>query len=255
VYQLTRAGIGQTTCVGIGGDPINGTNFIDCLEAFEKDPSTKAIAMMGEIGGTDEQEAAEFVKTHMKKPVVGFIAGQTAPPGRRMGHAGAIISGSAGTAAEKPQEFELNTRGQIVRMTHKGRNEANGRVTPDAIWQIGYDELGGVAQITDPEGHAHRYQQDRMGRLRAYIDPLGQETRYRVDAAGEMVQITDALGRPINVQRDKVGNVVSVLDAPTLATLDRALQALTAAASQVNAQAVRDVRADRRAGGSRRIRR
>lgn len=105
VYQLTRAGIGQTTCVGIGGDPINGTNFIDCLAAFEKDPNTKAVAMMGEIGGTDEQEAAEFVRKHMKKPVVGFIAGQTAPPGRRMGHAGAIISGSSGTAAEKLEAF------------------------------------------------------------------------------------------------------------------------------------------------------
>jgi succinyl-CoA synthetase alpha subunit len=106
VYQLTRAGMGQSTCVGIGGDPINGTNFIDCLEAFEKDPDTKAVAMMGEIGGTDEQDAAEFVRKHMKKPVVGFIAGQTAPPGRRMGHAGAIISGSAGTAAEKLEAFE-----------------------------------------------------------------------------------------------------------------------------------------------------
>ena len=106
VYQLTRAGIGQTTCVGIGGDPINGTNFIDCLTAFEQDPETKAVAMMGEIGGTDEQNAAQFVKEHMTKPVVGFIAGQTAPPGRRMGHAGAIISGSAGTAAEKIQAFQ-----------------------------------------------------------------------------------------------------------------------------------------------------
>src|SRR5690242_17970735 len=106
VYQLTRAGLGQSTCVGIGGDPINGTSFIDVLEAFENDPETRAIAMMGEIGGTDEQEAARYVHDRMKKPVVGFIAGQTAPPGRRMGHAGAIISGSAGTAAEKLEAFE-----------------------------------------------------------------------------------------------------------------------------------------------------
>jgi succinyl-CoA synthetase alpha subunit len=108
VYQMTRAKIGQTTCVGIGGDPINGTNFIDCLDAFERDPATEAVVMIGEIGGTDEQEAAKFVREKMKKPVVGFIAGQTAPPGRRMGHAGAIISGSAGTAAEKMQAFEEN---------------------------------------------------------------------------------------------------------------------------------------------------
>jgi succinyl-CoA synthetase alpha subunit len=106
VYQLTRAGIGQTTCVGIGGDPIIGTNFIDCLQAFQDDPRTKAIVVMGEIGGTDEQNAAAFVREKVRKPVVGFIAGQTAPPGRRMGHAGAIISGSSGTAAEKVAAFE-----------------------------------------------------------------------------------------------------------------------------------------------------
>lgn len=106
IYQLTRAGIGQSACVGIGGDPIIGTDFVDCLEAFEEDPETRAVAMIGEIGGTDEQVAAAFVRDRMSKPVVGFIAGQTAPPGRRMGHAGAIISGSEGTAAEKVRVFE-----------------------------------------------------------------------------------------------------------------------------------------------------
>jgi succinyl-CoA synthetase alpha subunit len=106
VNHLTKNGIGQSTCVGIGGDPIIGTNFIDCLRAFQDDPGTDAIVMMGEIGGTDEQNAAEFVRQYVSKPVVGFIAGQTAPKGRRMGHAGAIISGSSGTAEEKMQAFE-----------------------------------------------------------------------------------------------------------------------------------------------------
>ena len=106
VHQLSTHGYGQSTCIGIGGDPLIGTNFIHCLSAFEADPDTDAVVMIGEIGGTDEQQAAEFVHKGMTKPVIGFIAGQTAPPGRRMGHAGAIISGSSGTAAEKIAAFE-----------------------------------------------------------------------------------------------------------------------------------------------------
>ena len=101
VHQLTVQAIGQTTCIGIGGDPVNGTDFIDCLDAFEKDSKTKGVVMVGEIGGTAEEEAAEFIAENVSKPVVGFIAGLTAPPGRRMGHAGAIISGKSGTAQGK----------------------------------------------------------------------------------------------------------------------------------------------------------
>jgi succinyl-CoA synthetase alpha subunit len=106
VYHLTQNNLGQSTCIGIGGDQIIGTNFIDCLSMFEKNPQTKAVVLIGEIGGTDEEEAAEFIKKKMKKPVVAFVAGMTAPPGKRMGHAGAIISGGSGTAAEKIAAFK-----------------------------------------------------------------------------------------------------------------------------------------------------
>ncbi len=124
VHQLTRVGLGQTTCVGIGGDPVNGTSFVDCLAAFEEDPETRGVVLVGEIGGQAEETAAAFVRRRMSKPVVGFIAGLTAPPGRRMGHAGAIISGGSGTAKAKIEALreggirvceDLGTLGEFCR--------------------------------------------------------------------------------------------------------------------------------------------
>jgi len=129
VHQLTQKGIGQTTCIGIGGDPVNGTSFIDCLEAFQNDPQTKGIVMVGEIGGTAEEEASEFISKNLTKPVIGFIAGLTAPPGRRMGHAGAIISGNSGTAQGKIEAMKksgihicenLGTLGDLCVSVFKG---------------------------------------------------------------------------------------------------------------------------------------
>ncbi len=128
VNQLTAQGVGQSTCVGIGGDPIIGTNFIDVLAAFQADPATDAIVILGEIGGTDEQKAAQYVGQHVTKPVIGFIAGQTAPPGRRMGHAGAIVSGSSGTATEKIAAFQaagiavMERPGDVVRLVKQRLN-------------------------------------------------------------------------------------------------------------------------------------
>lgn len=125
VWSLTQAGLGQSTVVGIGGDPIIGTKFIDVLEMFENDPETEAIVMIGEIGGTDENDAAEFIKSNVTKPMAGFIAGRTAPPGKRMGHAGAIISGGTGTAQEKIEA--LNAAGVEVADSPAGVAEIIGR--------------------------------------------------------------------------------------------------------------------------------
>lgn len=122
VHQTSALNLGQSTCVGIGGDPIKGLNFIECLAMFEADPETEVIIMVGEIGGTDEEAAAEYIKSHITKPVAGYIAGQTAPPGKRMGHAGAIISGGSGKAADKIRALEL--AGVVVASSPAGLGEA-----------------------------------------------------------------------------------------------------------------------------------
>jgi succinyl-CoA synthetase alpha subunit len=134
VYHLTLNEIGQSTCIGIGGDPIIGTNFIDCLTMFENDLQTKAVVLIGEIGGTDEEEAAEFIRKNMTKPVVAFIAGKTAPPGKRMGHAGAIIAGGSGTAAEKVAAFEkagikvAETPSEVAELVKKVLGKKKGKI-------------------------------------------------------------------------------------------------------------------------------
>jgi succinyl-CoA synthetase alpha subunit len=143
VSQLTARGIGQSTCVGIGGDPVGGVTFVQCLEQFQQDPETDAVVLIGEIGGTAEEDAAAYIAQHVTKPVVGFIAGQTAPPGRRMGHAGAIIAGGRGTAASKVAALERSG----IKVVHSPARI--GETVADVLKHLGQEESHGK----DPSDH------------------------------------------------------------------------------------------------------
>ena len=171
IHQLSRQGMGQTTCIGIGGDPLIGTSFIDALTLFAADPDTEAVIMIGEIGGTAEQEAAAFIKREFKKPVVGFIAGQTAPPGRRMGHAGAIIAGGQGTAAEK---MEALTQGRRPRRQESGRH---GRQDAEAGSRSGRSRAGPRADPPEDYGTNVCDHQARRRRARGWRERFWRASR------------------------------------------------------------------------------
>jgi succinyl-CoA synthetase alpha subunit len=183
VKQLTDCGLGQTTCLGIGGDPVIGTNFIDALTLFEADPRTGGIVLMGEIGGTDEEEAAQFIKRHVSKPVVAFVAGQTAPPGKRMGHAGAIISGGTGTAAEKIAAFQAagvpvaRIPSEIPRLMSEilERRRARGK----SVARNGGARNGGRAAAKAAAGNGRKPARGKVARVAATARGAGAARRGR----------------------------------------------------------------------------